>query len=83
MLLVYKARQPETHSWLIYAFRTINVFPMNFEITVGPLAMSLHSTSLHYNIDEMLIKLNSCLYQLIYGKAGFSICHFAAVPRTC
>ena len=33
-------------------------------------------TSFHYNIDKMLWELNSCLYQLAYGKIGFSMCVF-------
>lgn len=30
--------------------------------------MSFHSMLFFYNINEMLYKLNSCLYQLVYGK---------------
>lgn len=36
--------------------------------------------SLH--VHKMPSELNSCSYQLAYGKTGFVIYHFTAVPRT-
>lgn len=35
------------------------------------------TTLLHSNADEVPWALKSCLYQLVYGKIGFVICHFA------
>lgn len=37
----------------------------------------IHSTLFHYNIDEMLQALNSCLCKLAYGKICFVTHHFA------
>lgn len=43
--------------------------------------MSFRSKSFHYNIHKMPSELNSRSYQLAYGKTGFVIRHFTAVPR--
>ena len=32
--------------------------------------MLFHSRLFHYNVDDMPWELNSCLYQLAYGKSG-------------
>ena len=53
-----------------------------FANTACPQITLLHSTSSYYDFDEMLLELNSCLYQLIYGTIGFVKCHFAYCCRT-
>lgn len=39
-------------------------------------SISPQITWFHYNIDEILYELNSCLYQLACGKIDSVICHF-------